>query len=87
MADTQNKNPAAWGDRASVDARLLGGLEQRHPTQDGCPSQSLASHAATVAPTGKGISVAVALIRPLRFALAQADAQAVAQGWPEPEDA
>ncbi|WP_421935527.1 PC4/YdbC family ssDNA-binding protein [Phenylobacterium sp.] len=41
----------------------------------------LAAHAATMTPTGKGISVNVAMIPSLRVALADAEAQAVALGW------
>lgn len=41
----------------------------------------LTAHAATLTPTGKGISVNVAMIPSLRAALADAEARAVTLGW------
>ena len=41
----------------------------------------LAAHAATLTPTGKGISVNVAMIPSLRAALADAEARAIVLGW------
>ena len=41
----------------------------------------VASHTGAMAPTGKGISVNVAMLPSLRAALADAEAQAVALGW------